>query len=155
MSVSNLLYEINTPPNQSNYYGGRLIPVILSGVFVWVFYFRVLIRTLKAQTNTLAGIAQFIIFSLIYMTVQILAFACVYKYTGLKFPENTQDSENLIYFSAITWTTVGYGDIVPIGASKLVAAIEALWGYIYMGIFIGILSSLLIGFKNREAKQDQ
>lgn len=40
------------------------------------------------------------------------------------------------YFSVITFTTVGYGDLTPIGLTKLVAIIEALCGLFIIPIFI-------------------
>jgi voltage-gated potassium channel Kch len=43
-----------------------------------------------------------------------------------------------IYFSMITWTTTGYGDFRPDPAARLVAASEALLGYVVMAIIIGI-----------------
>ncbi|WP_035686288.1 potassium channel family protein [Bradyrhizobium sp. Cp5.3] len=42
-----------------------------------------------------------------------------------------------VYFSIITWTTVGYGDFVPSAAERPIAAEEALFGFIYMGAYIG------------------
>ncbi|UCC94644.1 MAG: hypothetical protein JSW40_07480 [Candidatus Omnitrophota bacterium] len=41
-----------------------------------------------------------------------------------------------LYFSVITFTTVGYGDIVPVGFSKLVAAIESFSGLFIIPLFI-------------------
>ncbi len=35
-----------------------------------------------------------------------------------------------VYFSVITYTTVGYGDIVPIGLGRMLAGIEALIGLV-------------------------
>jgi len=40
------------------------------------------------------------------------------------------------YFSVVTFTTVGYGDITPLGFSKLVAAIEAFTGLFIMSLFV-------------------
>lgn len=46
-----------------------------------------------------------------------------------------------IYFSIITMTTVGYGDIFPHTAlSRLVTGIECLTSYLMLGIMIGIIS---------------
>ncbi|MEW6170866.1 MAG: ion channel [Candidatus Omnitrophota bacterium] len=45
-----------------------------------------------------------------------------------------------IYFSIITFTTVGYGDIAPLGLSKLVVMIEALSAIIIMPLFLVGLS---------------
>jgi voltage-gated potassium channel Kch len=38
-----------------------------------------------------------------------------------------------LYFSAATYSTVGYGDLAPEGASRLVAAVEGLNGLVLIG----------------------
>lgn len=40
------------------------------------------------------------------------------------------------YFSVVTFTTVGYGDITPIGLSKLIAMFEAFGGVFIIPVFI-------------------
>ena len=42
-----------------------------------------------------------------------------------------------LYFSIVTFTTLGYGDFQPIPQLRLVASIEALLGYIYLATAIG------------------
>lgn len=42
-----------------------------------------------------------------------------------------------LYFSTITFTTVGYGDLIPIGWLKILTSIEAFLGVINMGFLIG------------------
>ncbi len=37
---------------------------------------------------------------------------------------------DLMYFSAITYTTVGYGDLVPMGSLRFLAAVESLAGFV-------------------------
>ena len=41
-----------------------------------------------------------------------------------------------IYFSVVTFTTLGYGDLAPQGPFRLIAASEALVGMLLMGLFI-------------------
>jgi hypothetical protein len=41
-----------------------------------------------------------------------------------------------LYFSIVTFSTVGYGDIVPVGVSRLLGAAEALSGIFIMPLFI-------------------
>jgi hypothetical protein len=44
-----------------------------------------------------------------------------------------------LYFSIVTATTVGYGDIVPLGMSRVVAGMEAIIGFLLFAIFIAKL----------------
>lgn len=43
------------------------------------------------------------------------------------------------YFSAVTWATLGYGDIRPTGWGKLIAACHSLVGYAYMALIVAFL----------------
>lgn len=43
---------------------------------------------------------------------------------------------NALYFSVATATTVGYGDLAPLGLSRLFAALEAFMGFLGLCIFI-------------------
>jgi hypothetical protein len=43
---------------------------------------------------------------------------------------STADLPNFVYFSAVTYTTVGFGDAVPLGALRFVAGMEALTGFV-------------------------
>ncbi len=45
-----------------------------------------------------------------------------------------------LYFSVITFTTVGYGDITPVGVTKLIAMLEVFIGLFIVPIFIVGLS---------------
>lgn len=66
----------------------------------------------------------------------------------------------IIYFSAITLFSVGYGDITPFGWSRGVAIIEATIGYIlpavitvqYLSLFPDPLERL---FKNQKGPEDK
>ena len=52
--------------------------------------------------------------------------------------------DDAVYFSFITWTTVGYGDLTPIGYGKFLAAIEGFISLIFMGLLIAKLQYLFI-----------
>ncbi len=48
------------------------------------------------------------------------------------------------YFSGITMTTVGYGDIVPqIVFAKILVNLQAFIGFLMLGIFIGLIQKRL------------
>jgi len=50
--------------------------------------------------------------------------------------ELTYNFLNALYFSVVTFTTLGYGDILPLGISKFFAAIEALLGGFVLALFV-------------------
>lgn len=58
-------------------------------------------------------------------------------------PENfervTRDAWASIYFSVVTMTTLGYGDFQPLPQMRIIAAFQALSGYLILGLAVGIL----------------
>ena len=48
-------------------------------------------------------------------------------------------STDVLYFSIVTWTTLGYGDFRPSPDTRMYAASQAVLGYFYMGILIAKL----------------
>jgi hypothetical protein len=49
------------------------------------------------------------------------------------------DFTTAVYFSVVTWTTLGYGDISPTVDGRLWAGCEAFIGLIYMGVLVSII----------------
>jgi hypothetical protein len=81
-----------------------------------------------------------------------IGFALMYLSLGLLHPEHAPSFPkdrtfaqlflDSVYFSTMTATTVGYGDIVPLGLSKLLAAVEGVLAFGTFGIFLTKLVSL-------------
>ncbi len=53
---------------------------------------------------------------------------------------------NDVYFSVVTISSLGYGDIVPTGYARVLSASEVLLGLAFMGIIVAKLSSARISF---------
>ena len=52
----------------------------------------------------------------------------------------TSETVDLIYFSFVTLTTVGFGDVVPLSVlGKRLAVFEAAMGSIYMAVIIAMI----------------
>lgn len=75
----------------------------------------------------------------------ILFFALTYFGHELKdeaLPQNTSQMaafSDAIYFSVVTATTLGYGDFSPPPHIRLVAALQATVGYVYLAFFVGFV----------------
>ncbi|WP_298851754.1 potassium channel family protein [uncultured Ruegeria sp.] len=61
-----------------------------------------------------------------------------------------QGPGDILYFSYVTFTTVGYGDMSPTGLCRGLAVSEAVTGYILLGMFVAAAVSLYARNHNRE-----
>jgi hypothetical protein len=65
--------------------------------------------------------------------LQIVVWACMYAWRGAM-----PDLTTAAYFSAVTYTTTGYGDLVLPEAWRLVGGVEALTGILMCGLSTGM-----------------
>lgn len=77
----------------------------------------------------------------------IVFFAGIYRGFGLK-GNDCIDWSTALYFSAVTWTTLGYGDYQPKPELHLVAAFQAILGYLHLGLIVAILANLIKSSKD-------
>ena len=54
------------------------------------------------------------------------------------------------YFSAVTQMTIGYGDIKPLGAAKIVTMIQGFTGFLFQLLILGRMVALLPEIKGKE-----
>jgi hypothetical protein len=91
------------------------------------------------------GQKKSLLFLIVQNALMILVFSGIYLGHGL---EGIKSGETFVhktalYFSIITWTTVGYGDLTPLADIRLIAAAEALLGNISLGLAVSLTSSLM------------
>jgi voltage-gated potassium channel Kch len=107
-----------------------------SMAFMWLLITR--LRALLAHPDRRwieAGIL------VVNIALLIVAYAWVHHRIGLMdfsgaVPRATRDFGDALYFSVVTLTTLGYGDMVPIGPGRIVAAMQGLTGYFVLGIIV-------------------
>lgn len=75
---------------------------------------------------------------LLISSTTILGCTAIYFIFGSDPTRN--DPLTSLYFSVVTFTTLGYGDVVQHGSMRLVAAAEALLGALNMGMFVASLA---------------
>jgi hypothetical protein len=84
-----------------------------------------------------------------FSLILIVCCAFIYMFTGLNFEGNIQYLEwdysfeknsdiffSSLYYSVVTFTTLGYGDFTPVGISRAVAAFEAFTGSFTIALFV-------------------
>jgi hypothetical protein len=67
-------------------------------------------------------------------TIEVWTWAGAYVVTGV-----VADLESAVYFSTVTFSTLGYGDITPTAEWRVFAALEAMNGFILIGWSIAYL----------------
>ena len=75
----------------------------------------------------------------------------IFSYAGIYYMDNetTKEGEPLefleaLYFSVVTFTSLGYGDISPLGISRFFAASEALLGVFMISLFVVVFTRKMI-----------
>ena len=129
----------------------------LSGaVSIGILMFLVLSRVFQAgpiTTQRIEGaVAVYLLFGL--MWADIYQFLELLSPGAFQIPSGAAGVSDrfspLLYFSFITLTTLGYGDIVPIHpVARSLAMVEALTGQLYPAILIARLVSMEIASKDR------
>ena len=154
LSVALLLAVPALAARWANHFWPDLVPAgvfLIGGLIMFIFVVAHLLRfVLRAPSVTsevlCASISAYLMLGLIWT----LAYWLVDRLTpGGAFSFNTSTGERSIngftgfYFSFITLSTVGYGDITPVSRfARWLAAMEAMTGLLYVAVLIARLVSL-------------
>ncbi|MCF7878861.1 MAG: hypothetical protein K9L95_05280 [Candidatus Omnitrophica bacterium] len=136
----------------------RLIQNIFS-LYLIVFYvyplriiIRHLITTKKITLNTIyAAIAGYILIGLSWASIYTAI--DIFKPGSFLNLEGVNDS---VYYSFLTLTTLGYGDIVPFTAlAKRVAVLESVFGVLYNAVVVAFIVGIYISERlNNKSRDD-
>lgn len=75
-----------------------------------------------------------------------LNFAVLYRWIGIQVASTggrVEDLLDAVYFSVVTWTTLGYGDILPLPGARWIVVVESMTGYVVMALLISALVAAL------------
>lgn len=112
--------------------GSLLVVCLMSGIALW-FFFSVVAAppfTTGSKINPSRLFADTIVSSLFLICV----FALWFRILGL---EEDYTPLQAVYFSVVTFSTLGFGDFTPSVYSQPFAAIEAILGNIHLGFIVG------------------
>jgi hypothetical protein len=106
-------------------------------------------RTMSKMVDIFCGYGEAPL-RIIGLSIMII-FVCavIYTFTGLSYNgtvqavtsnQSTQDNISFffssLYYSVVTFTTLGYGDFTPVGISRAIAALEAFTGSFTIALFV-------------------
>jgi hypothetical protein len=140
ITFGSILLFVPTRPNDSIL--GSLLVVAWILTLIWFFYLLGLTWAIHDFRWEKGRIRRFVQLSLVFIYSQTAAFAGAYKLFGLQ--PSSDRALDYLYFSVVTWTTIGYGDFSPLPEARPIVMVEAISGYIFMGVFISVLGYLLI-----------
>ena len=121
---------------------------IATGFLLWVLVvvLREVFRPRTSEVDAVVGaLCGFLLILMLFMGVHGLIEALrpgSYRTAGLPIsqPSDAMLLASFQYFSTITLTTVGFGDIVPVTpAARLVTGLEAMVGQLYLAVVIATL----------------
>lgn len=122
---------------------GEKVNAVLSTIFIFILLYSAGLMLWIKTTFGSRKVTHFLISYATTVIMVILLFAGAYTSGAGSFIEfgeekNLSFSESL-YFSTVTFTTVGFGDIVPLGINRLFAGLESILGVIINVALIGYL----------------
>jgi voltage-gated potassium channel Kch len=126
-----------------NYFFASQLLGVISFSFATILYFYIVILLMKSLLSIRVVTAALIYCAIsIYLLIGIM-WAGIYTVVEGLSPGSfaaTSGSIDAIYFSFVTLTTVGFGDVVPVSIlGKRLAVFEAAMGSIYMAVIIAMI----------------
>jgi Ion channel len=118
-----------------------LIPSAGLGVLLFIFF----IDRAWPSVNTIYTNIAMLINAFGIIVFMIIQYAEAYSAAGLLDMDHklTHEPASCLYFSAVTWTTVGYGDFVPSESARIIAASEGFVSYFAFALFLAFATRVV------------
>jgi len=142
MLISNLVFSLQ---NEQTFSIWQVSTTALFFMYIAVILLKNIFTSIQVDVNLILGaVCVYLLTAVIWALLYALTTALIpgsFEFVG----ENILSSHvrDFMYYSLVTMTTVGYGDIVPLSApAKSLATMQALFGQIYIAVIIARLVGL-------------
>lgn len=138
----------------------QVATAVLGGIFALVYIVLLISRVRRIWAGP-KRVWPELLFMTGNLALLLIAFAFVYQQFGLidnTGPEQavTHRLDTCLYYSVVTFTTLGYGDFYPRGIGRAMAGLEAFIGYVVLGLLVSTVSTLLSPKKRQQqAEEDE
>ncbi len=121
---------------------GPLPPIVAVVTTLWaVTFFMLMVITIPFLAFQGNAPSPWRLFAdaLTSITLTILSFSMLYRWLQVTGPDGlvAHSAADNLYFSMVTFSTLGYGDFRPTESARLVAAFQSIIGDLHLGIFVG------------------
>jgi len=133
--------------------------MLFQGYIIFVLL-RHIIRAKRVTADILYGAVSVYIllgvfFTSLYFFLDAVTLAELFVYAGAGTAGGPVDGVGMFYFSFVTLTTLGYGDIQPVAdVARIFAIIEAMTGVLYTATLIGRLIGMYIAQSGSNVEKD-
>ncbi len=154
LSWLHLIDSVTFPPGTLS-----LMSMIFDGYIIYILL-RHIIRSKRITADILYGAVSVyillgIFFASLYLFFDAITPAELFVFAGAGNTGVPVDGPGMFYFSFVTLTTLGYGDIQPVAdISKMFAILEAMTGVLYSAALIGRLIGLYVAQDGKGADKD-
>ena len=135
----------------------NMLVVLIFCIMSAIFILAEITADLKVDANrVVGGICLYLLIGLVFGIAYTILEALL-PGSFSKMPEQAQSmNSELIYYSYVTLTSVGYGDFVPLRPLvRTIAYLEAIIGVFYMAIMIGSMIGLLLNRAGSQTKDSK
>ncbi len=115
---------------------------------VWFFFVNVVWVTLNARPEFQPNGQRLAIDALLSGCNWIISCAFFFVIHGIEKEGETPDLIDHLYFSAVTFSTLGYGDFQPAKEARPLAAIEAVVGNLHLGVLVAAAFLVASSYKS-------
>ncbi len=138
----------------------QFVAGVLTVLFLLLVVALILSHVLRAERvsreKIFGALSVYLIFGVVWGLVYMLEDFLVPG--SFRYGEGVRTGAEMVYFSFVTLTTLGYGDIVPVSPSaRALATLEALTGQLYLTVLVARLVALHIthSSKNNRPKDEE
>jgi len=121
-----------------------------------VFTLNRVVRGTEVSANRLIGaVCIYLMLGVIWAVVYtIIAMVDAQAFRGIQVPDEHGWDSGWLYFSFITMTSVGYGDVLPVSPiARTLAYLQAIFGQFYIAILVAGLVSAYITARGAEQSE--